>query len=145
MQSEETESEGSIKYLCDICTELVTPKTWCLILQRSHYISPLLIYILQRNSLHEAAAMSDKPWMDDKEGLLEVRKLTGKQKPWEEYKNYEGNDEAEERDHEGNLPIHLAMHFRNWQIARYLLGQHPKHEDPSDVNAEEVERFGSLL
>ena len=91
--------------------------------------------------MHEAAATSLK---DNKKWLLQVRKLTGKQNPWEEYKNYGGKYETQKTDHEANLPLHLAMHFGNWLIAQYLLDQHPKHEDPSNANAEEVERFGSI-
>ena len=92
--------------------------------------------------MHKAASNSYK---DPKEGLFEVRKITGKRKSWDEYENYEGKYKTENMDHEGNLPIHLAMHNGNWRIAQDLLDKHPKYDDPSHANAKDVDGFGPHL
>ena len=76
---------------------------------------------------------------DKKQGLLEVRSFTGKQKPWDSF-HTEGKELVTKVDHEGNMPIHLAMYKCNWQIAQYVLDKNPKYADPEDPKADEVER-----
>ena len=111
------------------------PRVRILILQVEYHIS--FAQLEQRNDLHNAAS---NHYEDPKEGLFEVRKITGKQKPWDQYNKYEGKDKTGRADHEGNLPIHLAMHKGNWRIAQDLMDNHPKYENPSQPNAKDVDR-----
>ena len=82
--------------------------------------------------MHNAASRKDR-----ESGLKEVRAFTGKQKPWDSY-SPDGLGLTAETDHEGNMPVHLAMHQGNWWIAHYLLAKHPRYKDPP--SAQDVER-----
>ena len=81
---------------------------------------------------------------DQAEGLHEVRSFTGKQKPWDSYST-EGKQLSQAEDHEGNMPIHLAMHRGNWRIAQYVLDKHPNYMDPDHPSATDVERYKICL
>ena len=93
---------------------------------------------MQRNNLHKVASTYYK---DPEEGLNELRKAKTRNEFIYKF-------ESVETDHEGNMPIHLAMHFGNWQIAQYLLDNHPKpegeDEDSFHPNVKDVDRFGPL-
>ena len=82
---------------------------------QSHWFEcNVLGYRKERNVLHEAARRGD---------LAAVQRYTGKKRPRHPFSDL-GKWLSDERDCEGNSPLHLAMHEGKWETAQYLIDGH---------------------